>query len=162
MKRGVIVIQEKVIQQMLVASSQHFVNYVTDNLIEQFNDNFEKHFLETGAKKTEPQNFFTVFHVDEYKERDYHMELWMQVEALKENTDDIEFKAVPESEVAYVIVSENYENLKTTYEALFKYVQESGYIANGYPRETYLFYDNAPCGYFTEIQLPFTRNSIKT
>lgn len=150
-------IKEKVIPQMFVASSLHFVKCVTDDLIEKFTNDFEKHLMETEAKKTDPQNFLTVFHVDEYTDKDYNMELWIQIEELKEDTDDVQFKAIPECEVAYILVSENYENLRTSYDALFRYVQNKGYIVNGYPRETYLFDDNALYGYFTEIQLPFTR-----
>ena len=150
-------IKEKVVPQMSIAFSQHFVNDVTDELIEQFTNDFEKYLAETEAKKVDPQNFFTVFHVDEYRDRDYFMELWTQTETLTLSTAHIHFKSIPESEVAYILVSENYENLKSAYDALFKYVQEHNYIVNGYPRETYLFDDTAPYGYFTEIQLPFAR-----
>lgn len=142
---------------MVVASTQHFVSKVSDELIKQFTDDFEKHLSEAGAKKAEPQNFFTVFHVDEYREENYNMELWTQIEEMKGNTTNIKFKIVPESEVASIIVSENYENLKFAYDALFNYVHEHDYIVNGYPRETYLFDDSAPYGFFTEIQLPFKK-----
>lgn len=153
-------IREKFIPQMFVASAEHFVIRVSDDLIEQFTNDFEKHLLETAAKKAEPQNFFTVFHVDEYRDNDYPMELWVQVEELQKDTQEIQFKSVPQIEVAYVLVSENYENLKSAYDSLFAYIKEKGYIVNGYPRETYLFDDNAPYGYFTEIQLPFTMKTL--
>lgn len=153
-------IREKCIPLMFVASTEHFVNHVSDDLIEQFTNDFEKHLLETTARKVEPPNFFTVFHVDEYRDNDYHMELWVQVEELQKGTHEIQFKSVPESEVAYIMVSENYDNLKSTYDSLFAYIKEKDYIVNGYPRETYLFDDNAPYGYFTEIQLPFTRKTL--
>lgn len=150
-------IKEKVISQMFIASSQHFVNQVTDELIEQFTHDFEKHLAETGAEKVKPQNFFTVFHVDEYRDKNYCMELWVQIEALKESTDNIQFKSIPESEVAYTLVSENYVNLKFAYDSLFHYVRKHGYIVSDYPRETYFFDAGAPYGYLTEIQLPFAR-----
>lgn len=86
------------------------------------------------------------------------MELWMQIEVIKANTSSIQFKIVPQSEVAYIIVSENHENLRFTYDSLFNYVKERGYIINGYPRETYYMDDSAPNGYLTEIQLPFKRS----
>lgn len=148
-------IQERKIPQMVVASSQHFVSKVSDELIKQFTDEFEKHLEEAEAKETEPQNFFTVFHVEEYREEDYYMELWTQTKEMGNDTINVKFKIVPESEVAFIIISENYENLKVAYDALFSYVRERGYRINGYPRETYLFDDHAPYGFFTEIQLPF-------
>lgn len=86
------------------------------------------------------------------------MELWMQVEAPEENTKYIQFKVIVESEIASLLVSENYENLKFAYDALYDYVLKRGYAVNGYPRETYIFDDSSPCGYFTEIQLPFIRH----
>lgn len=153
-------VQEKITSQMLVASSQHFVKVVSDKLIDQFTNDFERHLVEIGAQKKEPQNFFTVFHVDAYRDEGYEMELWVQVEASKQNTDSITFKHIPKTDVAYIIISENYKNLQFAYDALFKYVQERDFIVNGYPRETYILDDNAPLGYFTEIQLPFSRKTI--
>jgi effector-binding domain-containing protein len=153
-------VQEKITSQMLVASSQHFVKVVSDKLIEQFTNDFERYLAEIGAQKKEPQNFFVVFHVDAYRDEDYEMELWVQVEASKQNTDSITFKLIPETDVAYIIISENYENFQFAYDALFNYVQERDFIVNGYPRETYILDDNAPLGYFTEIQLPFSRETI--
>ena len=153
-------IKEKLVPKMLVASTQHFVKDVSDELIEQFTNDFEKYFAETEARKKEPQNFFTVFHVDTYREKDYEMELWVQVETAKHDTENVFFKDIPQSETVYVTVSESYENLGFAYDALFDYVREHELIINGYPRETYIFDDNAPLGYLTEIQLPFNRNAI--
>lgn len=153
-------IQEKIIPKMLVASTHHFVGDVSDELIEELTSDFEKQLAETGAEKKEPQNFFTVFHVDGYRDQNYEVELWVEVEASKQNTDNITFKAIPETEVASILVSENYANLQSAYDALFDYLREHGYLVNGYPRETYIFDDSAPLGYFTEIQLPFIRETI--
>lgn len=150
-------IKEKTVSEMFIAAQTHHVDDVSDELIEKFTNDFEVHLSEAGAKPQEPQNFFTVFHVDAYRDTDYNMALWMQVETCLPNTDDIVFMRIPESEVSYIIVSENYENLRFAYDALFDYVQDRGYTVNGYPRETYLSDDSAPLGYYTEIQLPFMR-----
>lgn len=156
-KGGTALIQEKITPQMLVASAHHFVESVSDNLIAQFTDDFEKNLAETGAKKKEPERFFTVFHIDAYRDRDYEMELWVQVEDCMQNSEHITFKTIPECEVAFIIVPENYENLKDSYDSLFDYVREHGLNVLGYPKETYIFDDSAALGYFTEIQLPFSR-----
>lgn len=156
-------VQEKITSHMIVASSQHFVNKISDELIQQFTEDFEKDLAEAGAQKKEEQSFFTVFHVEVYRDEDYEVELWIQVEASKKNTDNITFKFIPETEVAYIQTCEHYESLQIAYDTLFDYVKERGFMANGYPRETYIFDDNAPLGYFTEVQLPFKRgNSPET
>lgn len=158
----IMIVKEKLMPHMLVASATHMVKKVSDELIEQFTKDLEIHLDETGADIIEPQNFFTVFHVNAYREADYEMELWTEVESIRKNTENITFKSIPENNVAYVLVSENYENLQFAYEALFDYIHEHRYLVDGYPRETYIFDNSAPLGYFTEIQLPFIRKSHNT
>lgn len=153
-------VQEKITPHMIVASSQHFVKRISDELIQQFTDEFEKHLAHAGVPKNEAQGFFTVFHVEAYRDEDYEVELWIQVEASQQNTDNITFKFIPETEAAYIQTCEHFENLQIAYDTLFAYVKERGLIVNGYPRETYIFDDNAPMSYFTEIQLPFKRDVV--
>lgn len=150
-------IKEKIAPQMIVASTQHFVKTVSDELIEQFTNNFEENIIITGAKKTEPQNFFTVFHVAEFRDTDYDMELWTQVDKAAESTEQIQFKTIDKSEIAYLVVADNYDNLDAPYISLFSYINENGYKLNGFPRETYLLDEKAALGFLTEIQIPFKR-----
>ena len=149
--------KEKVIPQMIVASAHHHVASVTDDLIEKFSRDFEIKLAEAGAAGKKPENFYTVFHVNEYREYNYDMELWLEVEELMENTESIQYQIVPESEAAYVVVSETYENLKPAYDELFAFVKSKNYSICGYPRETYLPDPSAQSGFLTEIQLPFHR-----
>lgn len=152
-------IKEKKISKMIVASARHYVENISDELIEQFTNDFEVQLAKTGVVRSESQNFFTVFHVDAYRDNNYEMELWVQIDTTKQNTDLITFKTIPENEVAYIVVTEDYENLQLSYDALYNYARENGYEVNGYPRETYHFDVSAPLGYYTEIQLPFTRKT---
>lgn len=101
--------------------------------------------------------FYTVFHVEEYRDIDYSMELWERVEELKENTKEITFLEVSESEVVYIRVAENYENLGKHYNALFNYIKENHLILNDFPRETYIMDAAAETGCITEIQIPFRK-----
>lgn len=150
-------IYEKTISNMYVATEKIFVDTVSDDLIKRLSKGFDEHFSNTDAVKTKPEEFFTVFHVEEYRDKDYEVELWYRVRRIKKDTDHIKFKLIQKSEAAYVIVSEKYDNLNYVYDELFSYIKDKGYRLNGFPREGYITDQSSDVGYFTEIQIPFRR-----
>jgi len=148
-------IEIKQIPKMTVASMQYFIHKATTKLINQITEEFEKSLLKVGIPEIEYSAFFTVFHVDSFRDTNYNMELWMQVEERKGNSDNIQFKEIDESEAAYVVTAKDYNNLSAPYITLFNYINEKGYKLNGFPRERYLPDETTPLGFLTEIQLPF-------
>lgn len=148
-------IYEKTISNMYVATQRHTVDIVSDELIEQLTKGFNEHFSNTDAEKTKPEEFYTVFNVEQFKDSD--IELWYRVRSLKKDTEDIKFKLVQKSEIAYVIVSQKCDNKKFVCDELFKYIKDKGYKLNGFLREVYVADESTENGYFAEIQIPFLR-----
>lgn len=150
-------IYEKTISNMYVATEKHSVDIVSDELIEQLSKGFNEHFSNTDAVKTKPEEFFTVFNAEEYRDSDYDVELWYRVRSLKKDTEHIKFKLVQKSEIAYVIVLQKRDNKKFVCDELFKYIKDKGYKLNGFLREVYVPDESSENGYYTEVQIPFLR-----
>lgn len=142
---------------MLVAAASYKIHSVSDSLIEEITRKYNVAFEKSGATQTNPPAFYTVFHVEEYRDVDYVMELWKRVEEIKENTENITYYEISESKVAYLGVTEDYNHLEQHYHALFNFIKENHWILNGFPRETYIMDAASDIGYVTEIQIPFKK-----
>ena len=64
---------------------------------------------------------------------------------------------LPVIEVASVVHRGGMEDVTETYEALMRWIEDSGYRANGYSRELYHEWTEDPAGRVTELQMPISR-----
>ena len=64
---------------------------------------------------------------------------------------------LPVVEVASVVHRGGMENVTDTYEALLRWIEDSGYRVTGYSRELYHEWTEDPAGRVTEMQMPIAR-----
>jgi DNA-binding transcriptional MerR regulator len=73
-------------------------------------------------------------------------------------TDGIVVHELPEIEVASVVHHGGMDDVEPVYEALVRWIDESGYTVSGYSRELYLeFHEQDMSRNVTELQMPITK-----
>ena len=109
----------------------------------------------------DPPYGFIIYHDGEYKERDLDVEYCEAVAEAGRPVGDIVFKtvaAVPEA--ACVLHKGPYSGLRQAYAAVFKWIDENGYIPADNPRESHIdgiWNKEDPADWLTELQVPVRR-----
>ena len=101
--------------------------------------------------------FMTIYHDDEYRERDADLEVAVPVTGKVTLSDPaLEVKNLPGRRVAYLVHKGSYETIGPAYAKLYEYVVREGYGLSGPMMDLYLNDPNtvAPGEVLTEIQAP--------
>ena len=150
-------IKTKTLPRMLVASKSYQIQDFTTEMIEEISNNFSFSLEKSKSEPSTPSMFFTVFHVNAYRESDYTVELCERVGKRGRERAGICFYELEESEVAFIVTSDDMDALAKHYDALYRYMQDNGITQYDHPREAYIESFSSPSGYLTEISLPFSR-----
>jgi DNA-binding transcriptional MerR regulator len=126
-----------------------------------------------GAVCREPAYCFTIFHNDEYREEDIDVEiceavteaptaaLTEAVAGATEPSEQVTFKTIDEVPTATCLLHRGpYSRLGESYNELFTWIENNGYVAAGHPRESYIdgiWNRDDPEQWLTEIQVPVTK-----
>jgi DNA-binding transcriptional MerR regulator len=111
--------------------------------------------------RDDPPYCFNVYHDGEYKEVDIDLEVCEAVYEAGVDTPSIKFKtieAVPEA--ACVMHKGPYSELRSAYAAVFKWIDDNGFIPADAPRESYIdgvWNRPDPAEWLTELQVPIAR-----
>ncbi len=113
---------------------------------------------QAGCVCLEPDNCFTMYYEQGYKENDIDAEICEAVTELKEDYGDLKFKLFPKVELAACILHKGpYSTLPKTYQAIVHYMEEIGYEIVGHQREMYIdgiWNKDSEEQWLTEIQFP--------
>ena len=107
-----------------------------------------------------PEYCFIVYLDGEYKEKDIHIEFCEAVDKAWPDFDDIKFKEVKPATVVSVLHKGPYARLSQAYAYTFKWIEENGYAAADYPRESYIdgiWNKEDEEDWLTELQIPVVR-----
>ncbi|MDC7232733.1 MAG: MerR family transcriptional regulator [Spirochaetales bacterium] len=114
-----------------------------------------------GAVCAEPAYCFNLYHDGEYRERDIDVEICEAVTAFSPDSDKVKFKTIPGVDEAACLMHKGpYSSLSESYNALFRWIEEQGWQADGLPRESYIdgiWNKEDPAEWLTEIQIPVIR-----
>lgn len=149
------IIKERTVAKMLVAAGLYHMGEFSVEAAEDMVAHYYQAFKAFGAQRTNTRVFYASFHTMQITHGHYDMELWERVQNILPNTDDIIFKEVPRSRIAYTWVGDMLYAQEEHYLRMFNYLKERGHILAGWPRETYLMNSTSSTGYIIEIQLPF-------
>lgn len=118
---------------------------------------------QAGCACAVPENCFTTYLDNEYRETDINAEICEAVTELKEDNEDICFKFIPEVEYAACVLHKGpYDQLPQAYSAIVLFIEENGYEIVGNQREVYIdgvWNKDTPNEWLTEIQFPVKKNS---
>lgn len=111
-----------------------------------------------GAECREPAYCFNIYHDGEYRESDIDVEICEAVTAFHENSDKVKFKTMEGAAQAACMKHQgDYASIGSSYNLLFSWMEENGYIQDGLPRESYIdgiWNKEDPSQWLTEIQIP--------
>ncbi|MEG0366588.1 MAG: MerR family transcriptional regulator [Coprobacillus sp.] len=111
-----------------------------------------------------PEYCYTMYYDDGYKATDVDAEICEAITELKEDTDKVAFKVVPEVELAACSLHLGpYERLPQAYMAIINFIEESGYEIVGHVRESYIdgiWNKDSDEEWLTEIQIPVKKIDI--
>lgn len=105
----------------------------------------------------EPAYCFTNYLESGFKESDILVEICEAVTELKENSDKVEFKVLPEVDAACIFHKGSYDRFHESYAVVLEYIEENGYEVCGNIRESYIdgvWNKDNPEEWLTEIQVP--------
>jgi DNA-binding transcriptional MerR regulator len=112
-------------------------------------------------KCTTPEYCFVKYLDGEYKEKDIHIEFCEAIDKLKEDFDDIKFKAIEAVTAVSVMHKGPYSKLSSAYSFIMKWIEENGYTIKDCPRESYIdgiWNKESDEEWLTEIQIPVVKN----
>lgn len=144
---------------MLVAAGLNHMNKFNADAAENIVQEYYQAFNATGAERTNRRKFYVSLHSVKIADGNFDVELWERVKDTRPNTDDIIFKEVHRSHVAFTWVGDRLYAHEKHYQDMFSYLKERNYALAGWPRETYLMNRASSTGYVIEIQLPFIPRS---
>ena len=111
--------------------------------------------------REDPEYCFNVYHDGEYKEKDIDIEVCQSVYEAGVDTPTIKFKTVEAVPAAACVLHKGpYAELKGAYAAVFKWIDDNGYIPADNPRESYIdgiWNKEDPADWLTEVQVPIER-----
>jgi DNA-binding transcriptional MerR regulator len=109
----------------------------------------------------DPPYCFIEYHDGEYKDHDIDIELCEAVREMGIDTPTIKFKRIPPVPAAACLLHKGpYSTLPLAYAAVFKWIDDNGYVAAGNPRESYIdgiWNKSDPGEWLTELQVPILR-----
>lgn len=111
-----------------------------------------------GLKCSVPEYCFNIYHDGEYKEKNIDIEFCEAVTKIGKDTETIKFKKIDKVKAAACVMHKGpYSKLGEAYSAVYKWIEENGYISSDNPRESYIdgiWNKNNPEEWLTEIQVP--------
>lgn len=149
------IIKERTIAKMLAAVGLYRMDAFSAEAIEDMVAHYYQALKASGAQKTKTRVFYTSLHSTKIDEGPFNVELWERVQSIMPDTDDIIFKEIPRSRIAYTWVGDTLYARAEHYQSMFNYLKERGYTMAGWPRETYIMNTTSSTGYIIEIQLPY-------
>lgn len=118
---------------------------------------------QVGAECREPAYCFTIYHDGEYREQDIDVEICEAVTAPRADSKNVRFKTIQAvREAACILHRGRYDDLRSSYNALFSWVEANGWVPTDHPRESYIdgiWNRDNPDNWLTEIQLPIQKRS---
>lgn len=118
-----------------------------------------------GCECVQPDNCFTIYYDEGYKENDIQVDICQGVVDAKPSTETLKFKTLPKVETAACVLHRGpYETLPKSYAAIVQYIEENGYEIIGYQREAYIdgiWNKDDPANWLTEIQFPVKKREEK-
>lgn len=110
---------------------------------------------------TDPPYCFIEYHDGEFRESDIDIEFCEAVHERGVDTETIKFKAIEAvPDAACVLHQGPYSSLREAYMAVYRWIEEAGYLPSGNPRESYIdgiWNKNDPVDWLTEVQVPIKR-----
>ena len=103
-----------------------------------------------------PEYCFTNY-LEAVEKEEVEVELCEAVTEIKEELGELKFKTMPGLKVASIFHKGSYGTLMSSYEVLFKYIEENGYKISGSIRESYIdgvWNKENESEWLTEIQVP--------
>lgn len=103
-----------------------------------------------------PEYCFTNY-LEAVEKEEVEVELCEAVTEIKEELGELKFKTMPGLKVASIFHKGTYGTLMSSYEVLFKYIEENGYKISGSIRESYIdgvWNKENESEWLTEIQVP--------
>jgi len=115
-----------------------------------------------GLRCVEDPPYCFIEYLDgEYKDRDIDIEFCEAVTAWGVDTPTIKFKRIERVPGAACVLHKGpYSELRAAYAAVFKWIDDNGYLASGNPRESFIdgIWNRAdPADWLTEVQVPIGR-----
>ncbi len=111
---------------------------------------------------TEPAYCFIVYHDGEFKDSDIDVEFCEAVTKFGVAPPGIEFKTIERVPVAACVLHKGpYSSLPLAYSAVFRWIDDNGYLCAGPPRESYIdgiWNKDSDDDWLTEIQVPLARD----
>ena len=160
------ILEEKFMQQQIfVKTIPAHTAYFKEGTIKNFGEivNFV---LTAGAecakdnpnlKCTEPGYCYVNYLDGEYKEKDMKIRYVEAVESAGVESKTIKFTTIDSTKAVCIEHKGSYDNLRTSYNALIKYIEENGLEITDFPRECYIdgcWNKHNENDYLTEIQFP--------
>lgn len=111
-----------------------------------------------GVELAEPAYCFTIYHDGEYKESDIDVEICEAVVKPCKESEKVKFKTINSVSKAAIITHVGpYSTIRESYNKLFQWISENGYIAIDNPRESYIdgiWNKDDSSEWITDIQVP--------
>lgn len=120
-----------------------------------------KEMQRVGCVCAQPAYCFNIYHDGEYKETDIDVEICESVVENRGDTDVIKFKTMNKVPAAACVMHKGaYNELGNAYSAVFKWIEQNGYIIADHPRESFIdgiWNKDNPSQWLTEVQVPVAR-----
>ena len=113
--------------------------------------------LNPTLKCTLPDYCYISYLDGEYKDKDIKIRYAQAVEGIGKESEHIKFMFEKTLRAVCIEHRGAYENLRESYKAVMKYIDDNGFKINGYPREQYIdgaWNKTKVEDYLTEIQIP--------
>lgn len=118
-----------------------------------------------GCKCAEPNYCFTHYLEEGYKDEQILVEVCEAVTAVKDDSEVMQFKVLPEiKEAACIFHKGSYDTFPKSYEKLLKFIEENEYEICGNVRESYIdgvWNKESVEEWLTEIQIPVCKRGGK-
>lgn len=118
-----------------------------------------------GCVCAEPNYCFTHYLEEGYKEEQILVEVCEAVTAVKDDSEQLQFKVLPEIEKAACIFHKGtYNTFPKSYRTLLKFIEDNGYEICGNIRESYIdgvWNKDSEKEWLTEIQIPVCKREEK-
>lgn len=159
-------LKEKFMQtKITIKNLPSYTVYYRDGTINNFSEitdfvlstGYECSQLNPTLKCCSPDYCFVNYLDGEYREKDIKIRYAQAVESAGVENENIKFTTIPPVKAVCIEHKGAYENLRNSYNAVLKYVEENGLQIIDLPRECYIdgcWNKDDPDDYLTEIQIP--------
>lgn len=119
-----------------------------------------------GAVCRDPAYCFTIYHDGEYRENDIDVEICEAVVAPCQASEKVTFKTIAAvTEAACLFHKGPYKTINETYNRLFQWIADQGYLVLDNPRESYIdgiWNKKNEAEWLTEVQVPVGKKSCQS